>query len=121
LNALWDEQHNIEVALRADKASKTGTAAELLVMQADLEPAGPVVQAGYMEADLKQQLLYPIYWPGEAHSLLRGTWFAEVDKGKVIPLPHGFATKLELHWQEKFALNPSTHFFKDLPPIKDIP
>lgn len=72
-------------------------------MQADLEPAGPIVQAGYMEADLTKRLLYPIYWSGNSYTLWRGTWFMETDKGKITPLPHIFATQLEWHWQNKCA------------------
>lgn len=71
--------------------------------QAELEPRGPVVRAGYFEADIKARSVYPVYWPGDQSTLMRGTWFvvSSAQGRNLIPLPHQFACKLEQAWQTR--------------------
>jgi hypothetical protein len=72
-------------------------------VQAGLEPRGPVVRAGYFEADIASRQLYPIYWPAPPHMLMRGTWFVEApgQQRALIPLPHSLASVLEKAWQDR--------------------
>jgi hypothetical protein len=71
--------------------------------QAELEPRGPVVRAGYFEADIKARSVYPIYWPGVPSVLIRGTWFvvSSAQGRNLIPVPHSIARKLENAWQDR--------------------
>ena len=102
LDSLWWAQHHATISEHGEKGHKPADAPAPEAMQADLEPAGPTVQAGYVEASLEHRRIYPIYWPGAARALVRGTWFMELGQGKGwVPLPHPVAATLEIRWQQR--------------------
>jgi hypothetical protein len=101
-DASWWTQHEQQKAARKekDKDKEKAPQAQTELKQAELEPRGPVVRAGYFEADIEARAVYPIYWPGEPRMLLRATWFV-VSPGQqrtLIPLPHPLACTLEKAW-----------------------
>lgn len=97
----WQEQDEAFQQARKDKSAPP--APEL--KQAELEPRGPALRAGYFEADIKARSVYPVYWPGEPSTLIRGTWFvvSSTQGRNLIPLPHPFACKLEQAWQTRYV------------------
>jgi hypothetical protein len=107
LNAAWWAEHHATMEELGRTKARAPDIASIPEAQADLEPAGPVVQGGYMEASLDRRITYPIYWPAQPRALLRGTWFVESARGKGwLPLPHPVAATLEARWQQRCARAP---------------
>ena len=101
----WMQQQEAAMAAKKGKASPP---AALEPKQAELEPRGPVVRAGYFEADIKARTVYPVYWPGEQSTLIRGTWFVLSSQGRnLMPLPHPVVRKLEQAWQTRCVQGPA--------------
>lgn len=100
-NKCWLQQQEALKRAKLDKSPPLPAEPK----QAELEPRGPTVRAGYFEADIKARSLYPIYWPAEPSSLMRGTWFVvSSSQGRnLIPLRHPLACKLEQAWQDRCA------------------
>lgn len=104
----WLQQQAAFMEARKDKATPPAAPEP---KQAELEPRGPVLRAGYFEADIKARTVYPVYWPGEQSTLIRGTWFVVSSQGRnLIPLPHPLACKLEHAWQTRYVQCPSGPF-----------
>ena len=104
----WWQQHRAAYEQLSDRSAQRDAAAcEERIVQAELDPAGPIVRAGYLEADLEKRTLTPVYWPGAMRTLLRATWFVEMDRAKpLVPLPHPIAATLERHFRNRRAPSP---------------